>query len=298
MTTSFWVFFPQIRLNKYFLPFLCALFSLQTHAMCTEKYLEIKSQHLQRTVKVTVILPPAYHSSFFFSRYRVLYLNDGQDLPALELNATMDRLIRAKVVKSFILVAIHANEQRLQEYGVAAQADYVGRGAKAGAYSHFVLEELKPYIDHHFRTKRGPEFTSLAGFSLGGLSAIDMVWNHSNHFHQVGVFSGSFWWRSKGLDDGYNDDTDRIMHAQIRQKAYQPQLKFWLQTGTEDETDDRNNNGIIDSIDDTLDLIKELEKKGYQRERDIRYLEVKGGQHNQGTWKVVMEDFLRWALGR
>jgi enterochelin esterase-like enzyme len=298
MKTWFAGFFQKTGQITQFLPFLCGLFSLQIQAMCTEKYLEIKSQHLQRTVKVTVILPPGYQSSFFFSRYRVLYLNDGQDLPALELNATMDRLIKSRAVKPFLLVAMHANEQRLQEYGVAAQTDYVGRGAKAGAYTRFVLEELKPHIDQHFRTKRGAEYTSVAGFSLGGLSAIDMVWSHPNYFHQVGVFSGSFWWRSKGLEDGYSDDTDRIMHAQIRKRAYQPQLKFWLQTGTQDETDDRNNNGIIDSIDDTQDLIKELEKKGYQRERDIRYVEVPGGQHNQGTWKVVMEDFLRWALGR
>jgi hypothetical protein len=53
------------------------------------------------------------------------------------------------------------------------------------------------------------------------------------------------------------------MHAQIQDGHYAPWLKFFFQTGVLDEAADRNNSGIIDSIDDTMDLIKELEKKGY-----------------------------------
>ena len=37
---------------------------------------------------------------------------------------------------------------------------------------------------------------------------------------------------------------------------YFPGLKFFFQCGNMDETMDRNKNGIIDSIDDTLDLIQ------------------------------------------
>ena len=93
---------------------------------------------------------------------------------------------------------------------------------------------------------------------------MDIAWNNPQLFDKVGVFSGSFWWRSKELGKGYTDN-DRIMHNIIRNTAAKPDLKFWLQTGTKDETADRNKNGIIDSIDDTVDLIKELESKGYTR---------------------------------
>ena len=102
-------------------------------------------------------------------------------------------------------------------------------------------------------------------------------------FNKVGVFSGSFWWRSKELGKGYTDG-DRIMHSIIRNTAARPALKFWLQTGTKDETADRNKNGIIDSIDDTVDLIRELENKGYTRPADIQYVEMVGGTHNVATW--------------
>ena len=84
----------------------------------------------------------------------------------------------------------------------------------------------------------------------------------------------------------------------INSTATKPELKFWLQTGTKDETADRNKNGIIDSIDDTQDLIKELVLKGYVAGGDIRYLEIAGGHHDVETWARAMPEFLRWGWGR
>jgi enterochelin esterase-like enzyme len=58
---------------------------------------------------------------------------------------------------------------------------------------------------------------------------------------------------------------------------------------------DRNNNGIIDSIDDTLGLIGELEQKGYKRGTDIEYLELPDGRHDVPTWARAFPDFLKWG---
>jgi enterochelin esterase-like enzyme len=126
---------------------------------------------------------------------------------------------------------------------------------------------------------------------------VDIVWNHPYEFLHVGVFSGSLWWRTKALDDGYDEDKDRIMHTQVREGIYAPWLKFFFQTGVQDETADRNNNGIIDSIDDTMDLIKELVKKGYHRKKDIVYKEYEDGRHDVTTWGRAMPEFLKWAFG-
>jgi enterochelin esterase family protein len=87
------------------------------------------------------------------------------------------------------------------------------------------------------------------------------------------------------------------MHRIIRESKVKPDLKFWLQTGTLDETADRNKNGIIDSIDDTIDLIAELEAKGFKRPNDIQYLEMVGGKHDMATWAKAMPQFLIWAFG-
>ncbi|WP_310589819.1 alpha/beta hydrolase [Larkinella soli] len=251
------------------------------------------SAYLNRPVVLEVILPPGYSSSG--EGLPVLYLNDGQDLERLRMAAVLDSMFRERRVRAFVLVAIHAGD-RIQEYGVAAQADYLHRGSKAGRYSEFVLHELIPYVKKHYRITDDPERSVFAGFSLGGLSAFDLVWNHPSQFRKAGAFSGSFWWRQKGLNEGYTDD-DRIMHALVRKGTSWPGLRFWFQTGTLDETDDRDHDGVIDSIDDTLDLIAELERKGYRWGNDVTYAEVKGGRHDPETWSRVMPDFLTWAFG-
>ena len=250
---------------------------------------------LKRSVRLDVVLPPDYESTA--TPYPVLYLNDGQDLKALRMKAMLDSLYRQQAIRPFVLVAIHAGD-RIQEYGTAAQADYMKRGAKAGLYTNFILTELLPYVRKHYRVSTDPAQAVFAGFSLGGLSAFDIVFHHPDRFSRAGVFSGSFWWRSKKFDGSYSDDTDRIMHQLVRAGSYKPELRFWFETGTDDETSDRNNNGIIDSIEDTTDLIDELVRKGYDRQADIRYVEIPGGQHNQKTWSQIMPDFLIWAFAK
>ena len=256
---------------------------------------------LNRPVHLTIILPPGYSETG--PLLPVLYLNDGQDIPRLHLNEVLDSLYNAQTIRPFVLVAPHANVDRIQEYGTAAQPDYMKRGSKAAAYTDFVLTELLPYVQTHYRVSTDPAYNVIAGFSLGGLSAFDIGFHHPERFSHVGVFSGSFWWRSKAFNSAYDDDTDRIMHSLVHASKIKPAVKFWLQTGTHDETGDRNNNGVIDSIDDTLDIIKALATRGFHRETpgsqgDIRYVEVAGGEHNQKTWSAIMPDFLRWAFGR
>lgn len=261
----------------------------------------IVSVPLNRAVHLTVMLPPGFSETG--PLLPVLYLNDGQDLPRLNMSEVLDSLYKAQAIKPFVLVAMHANVDRIQEYGTAAQADYMKRGSKAGAYADFVLTELLPYVQKRYHISADPAQSAIAGFSLGGLSAFDIGFHHPDRFSRVGVFSGSFWWRKKKFNSAYDDETDRIMHSLIRESTTKPAVRFWLQTGTNDETSDRNNNGVIDSIDDTLDIIKELEKKGFEREQagdthDIRYVQVEGGEHNQRTWSAIMPNFLTWAFGK
>ncbi|MDP4151034.1 MAG: hypothetical protein Q8943_16630 [Bacteroidota bacterium] len=55
---------------------------------------------------------------------------------------------------------------------------------------------------------------------------------------------------------------------------------------------------MIDSIDDTQDLIRELDAKGYEAGRDIFYLEIAGGKHDVATWARAMPQFLEWGWGK
>ena len=248
---------------------------------------------LGRLVRLDVVLPPGF-SPHAAAPYPVVYLNDGQDLLRLHLPATLNRLYQHGELRPCLLVAIHAAD-RLQEYGVAARPDYLSRGSRAGRYTDFMLTELLPYVQQHYHATADPAQAAVAGMSLGGLTAFDLAWHHPEAFQKAGAFSGSFWWRSRSLADGYTD-ADRIMHSLVRARPAQFGQQFWLQTGTADETNDRNHNGIIDAIEDTLDLMAVLERQGVPSAA-IRYVEMPGGHHHPGTWGGIFPDFLRWALG-
>ena len=268
-------------------------FSVPKDNFVKTQIVTIHSDFLNRGVTVEINLPPDGLRSN--GKLPAAFFNDGQDMEALEIENTLNRLFQQRKVHPFILVAVHAGD-RMQEYGTAHQADYAKRGSKARLYSQFLIKELWPYLEKNYPIEKNNAGNAFAGCSLGGLSALDMVWKHSNYFKRVGVFSGSLWWRSKKFDPE-NPDADRIVHEMIQKGTYKTGLRFWLQAGTADEKSDRNNNGIIDAIDDTLDLIKVLKQLGYT-DKEIQYVEVENGKHHPETWKNVLPDFLMFVYGK
>lgn len=284
---EFMQLFKRKAFRQFFKIFLPEADKVEIH-----EWAGLRSRWLKREVKVRILLPPGYHDSK--RAYPLLCLNDGQDLEALDFMGTIETLYSNGQVAPLIVVAIHAAD-RMQEYGTAGRADYKKRGRKAGAYTRFLLRELLPMLEKRYRLLGQPQDHAIAGFSLGGLSAFDIGWHHPEVFGKVGVFSGSLWWRSAKFKEEA-PDADRIVQTYVDRSAKKPPLKVWLQAGTADEQADRNNNGIIDAIDDTLDLIKALEALGFKEGEDIRYVEVKGGEHNPKTWGQIMPNFLQWAF--
>ena len=269
---------------------------LQRKAPHLRQVRHFPSQHLHREVDFDVYLPPDYHR-FPERRYPLVVFNDGQDLPVMHFSSILERLYYQQEIPHFIAVGVYASSERIHEYGTARQADYKQRGEKAPQYTSFIINELLPAIERRFRLLEGAEHRVIAGFSLGGLSAIDIAWAHPHLFGTAGVFSGALWWRWSPVYPE-NPDADRIMHDIIRQSTHWHQgQRFWFQCGTLDEEDDRNGNGVIDSIDDTLDLIRELRMKGCP-ERDVYYHEMEGGRHEPFTWGEAMPVFLKWSLFR
>lgn len=248
------------------------------------------SHFLKRYVILDVYLPKTIEPG---SSLSLLILNDGQNLDEMPFAPLLNGLLQSGQVAPLLCVGVHCNKDRIDEYGTAERQDFAGRGKKAKAYQQFLTEELLPFLHTEYAIDSFRQ-KSIAGFSMGGLSAIDTLWNYPDVFDAAGVFSGSLWWRSKDLNDGYEDDHDRIMHQLIREKKFLPGKRFYFTTGSLDETADRNNNGVIDSIDDTLDLIHELEVLGYQTESDIHYHNDEQGRHDVATWGKALPSFLLW----
>ncbi len=258
--------------------------------------MSLRSVPLGREVLVDCYLPGGMPPDF--SEVSLLLFNDGQDLDRMGMDAILTDLYDRGCLRPLLCIGIHAGADRKMEYGTAGRPDYQGWGVRADAYTRFIFEELLPAIRERYRA---PSFRekAFAGFSLGALSAMDIVWRHPEEFARAGLFSGSFWWRTKSKDDpAFNEATDRIMHEEVRKGGFYPWLKFFFECGTEDESEDRNHNGIIDSIDDVRDLIGELAAKGYDLTKDIRYLEIAGGRHEVETWARAMPEFLLWGRGK
>jgi enterochelin esterase-like enzyme len=253
----------------------------------------IDSVHLQRSVEFLLYTPGDLNGTEVLN---LLVLNDGQEAEGIQLENTLNSLYNHGVIDPMLVLAVKASADRMQEYGVAGIPDFQKRGDRADLYTAFITTELLPWIYANAAQKING-CRVIAGFSMGGLSAFDIAWNHPEAFDAVGVLSGSFWWRKKDLKDGYQP-SDRIMQQVVRDTPGKPNLKFWIMTGTEDEAEDRNHNFIIDSIDDAIDLIKELYDKGYHRNESVFYYEKVGGKHEVGTWAEVLPAFLTWAFPR
>ena len=254
------------------------------------------------------VLPPIPHATLAPREIRVyvpagdvgpetpvIFALDGQNMPAWKLAETVAALAERGEIVAPLVVAIPNSLQRIDEYGLARALDYKGRGKLAAEFQRYVLEQVLPAVQARYGLKLTPARTGIMGASLGGLAAWDMAWQRSDVFGFVGVFSGSLWWRGED-GDWQVHQRSRLAHRIVRETAAPPKLRLWFEAGTEDEKDDRDGNGVIDAIQDTTELIDELAAKGFRRGRDVVYVEIAGGEHNEATWARALPEFLKWAL--
>jgi len=278
-------------------------------------------------IKIAIYLPPGYERAAAQGRhYPVLYANDGQDMPAVGLQATLARLYHEDAIEPVIVVAIDMLADRASGYGLSDRAtsrSIVGGsrigpiGTRAQDYSAWVATQLVPYIDAHYRTRKSARERTILGWSLGALNAFNLAWQYPDVFGRMGAFSPSFWLAA----DRTNADTiekTRLAQGIVDHSGKRAGLKFWFSVGTAEETDDRNGNGIIDAVEDVQDLIegyraadgfqaRGLKQLGYSidldyaqqpsRNADVVLFLLKDGQHNQASWKKMLPPFLRWAYG-
>ena len=283
----------MIRLNHLFV-FVLILASIGCKSKIKETEDSVYSRHLQRHIKLTILNTPVPDDK---NSFNLLLLNDGDDIDQLRVKKIIDSLYKKKLIQPLVVVAIHTTD-RMKELGIADNPDYKNNGTDAAKYSAFVDDELYPFIKKKTGVRKFNSIT-IAGCSLGGLSAFDIAWDHADRIDKVGVFSGSFWYRDKDATAAdYSDDKDRIMLNKIQSSRKRPHLKYWFYAGDDEEKSDRDKDGIIDVVDDTKDLITVLNNKNSVSADDITFTEIKEGKHDYASWSHVFPDFLIWAVGK
>jgi len=273
-------------------------------------------------LRVRVYLPPDYDAHAAIG-YPVLYVNDGQDMEAVGLQATLAALYAQKMIRPVIVVAIDMPPDRMGAYGLSdrtqarslpAVTKYGPVGTQAHAYSKWLAKTLVPTIDARYRTRTTPDARAVLGWSLGGLNAFNLGWQYPELFARVGAFSPSFW-LSAERGDAQAVQRTRLAQQMVASSAPHWGLQQYFAVGTNEETDDRDGDGINDALDDTRDLIDgwhvgdEVKAKGLRQlghsvnldytahpaRSEVALAVLEGGQHNQASWARMLPGFLRWA---
>jgi predicted alpha/beta superfamily hydrolase len=258
----------------------------QSHTLAGEfrTHAKFHSKFLSTDRDVLVYLPPGYVGDEKH-RYPVLYLHDGQNLfdgatsfiPGQEwrVDETAQALIHAHLIEPVIIVGIYnTGKERVEEYTPSADPKFKV-GGKADLYGRLIVEELKPFIDSHYRTKTGAADTGLGGSSLGGLVTMYLGLRYPNVFGKLAVISPSVWW-----------DNRRIV-ADVAALGPKMHARIWLDMGTDESAN---------ATSDARMLRDALVSKGWRVGRDLRYFEAEGAKHSEIAWALRVDPMLRFLF--
>ena len=176
--------------------------------------MEFQIQELQISGMVCCLyLPSDYNEGIKY--YPVIYVNG--EIPVEKI---LTILVNNGVPTDFILLSIQPKNWNDDFTPWAAAAFRKGEEAPKGnadAYLSCLTNEIKPYMDTHYRTKPEPEHTALFGYSLGGLTAVYAVYK-TDVFGAAASLSGSLWY-------------DGFCEFMQREKPLRADLRIYLSLG-------------------------------------------------------------------
>jgi predicted alpha/beta superfamily hydrolase len=244
------------------------------------KHEDFVSRLLEDHHDLVVYVPPMYEADGE-RRFPVLYMQDGQNLFDPEtsfiqgnywrMGETADALAEARAIEPLIIVGIYnAGVKRVDEY-TPVEDKRLG-GGQADAYGRMLVEELKPFIDAHYRTLPGPEHCGMGGSSLGGLVTLYLGLRYPTVFSRLAVVSPSVWWQN------------RAILKTVAALGEKPALRIWLDIGTKESTK---------AVPDARALRNALIRKGWRLGEDLAYLEADGAEHTESAWAQRVDPMLR-----
>ena len=237
-----------------------------------------------------VWLPPGYDDAQNAARqYPVLYLNDGQNLfePATSFNGvewqvdeTADRLIREQIIPPLIIVGIdNAGKDLVREYMPHRCFQPVMLRVQGTRYPSFLIKEVMPFVEGHYRVASGPRTTGLGGSSLGALIALYTVAVSPGIFGRLLLESPSLW------------ASNRQIIRQSRTVRRWPERVFLATGSAEAGREDRDRS----MVDDVQELAAILHRGGLDA-RHLRLVVEQGASHHESEWARRFPDALSFLF--
>ena len=216
--------------------------------------------------KIYIYLPPNYSTTK--EKYSVIYMQDAQNLfdvktafaAEWEVDETLDSLYH-KTGKGFIIVGVeNGGEKRIEEYTPWKNEKY--GGGKGEIYIDFLVNELKPYIDRNYKTKKSAKDTAIIGSSLGGLISFYGGLKYPNVFGKIGALSTSFWFSNK-------------VNEFAEKNGNQKKTKLYLLIGDKEGAS---------MVADTENMAERLLDIGFPK-KNIKTEVAPNGKHTESFWK-------------
>ena len=218
--------------------------------------------------EVIVWFPPQYEENTS-KRFPVLYMHDGQNLfdPSTssfgvdwEIDEILDSLSKLGSVEIPIVVGIYNTSERTADYTIGKQSE---------AYAKFVVEVVKPFIDKNYRTLSGPENTAVGGSSYGGLISFKMAWEYPHIFSKAFCLLPAF--KIQNID---------YVQNVLDYNGDRKDLTFYIDNGGV---------GLEEQLQPGIDdMLKALETKGYEKDKDFFWVLDKEARHFESDWAKRM----------
>lgn len=243
---------------------------------------------------VEVLLPPGYDPT---ESYEVIYMHDGQNVfnpstsyagIAWEMDSVMISLLEKDLIRPAIVVAVWNSPKRFQEYmpnepreqiRAIREAEQSEGDLLSDEYLRFLVEELKPFIDKEYSTKKEASSTFIMGSSMGGLISLYAVMQYPGVFGGAACLS-THWPALNGIFVDY-------LPGHLPDPATH---KFYFDHGT------INLDSLYHPFQARVDSI--LAAGGYRGGENWVTYQIEGADHNEASWRDRLHLPLAFLLGK
>ncbi|MDG5487039.1 alpha/beta hydrolase-fold protein [Sphingomonas sp. BGYR3] len=267
----------------------------------------IASRHTA-SPRLTLWLPRGYPAPR--TRYRVLYMPDGQNLfdPKLSgygkvwgADVTAQRLIDEGAAKPFIIVGTwNAEGDRYRTY----LPDSLYRAAKgqeraemvrsadskpviSAGYLRYLTSELKPWVDRNYRTLPGPSDTAIMGSSMGGLISVEALAKYPRVFGRAGALSIHWPMGDPRTMNSEGAGMKALWKTYLTRTLGAPRgRRLWIDRGT--ATLDQYYGPYFERG------VESLKAAGWRQGKDFRAEVYHGTEHDERAWAERLDEVLAW----